>query len=315
LGDVKSNRSKNVPPIPFSGGTLDRADARRREPGWLAARLADDATRVLPVWRGQVLVRQRSGPRLAWATPALRDSLPVGAEPVFLGLDGEVACFAADLSHLEAPLAEHGWEGVASFPDLRAVAAALPAPEAAAAAQARHLLDWHARHRFCACCGAASAPREGGWVRGCTDAGCGALHFPRTDPVAIMLVVDGERCLLGRQASWPAPFHSALAGFVEPGESLEEAVRREVAEEAGVTVGEVRYLASQPWPFPASLMLGCTARALSTAIRVDAHELESAAWFSRAEVAAALEAPTPRLALPPPLAIAHHLLRHFARAG
>src|SRR5262249_9177289 len=145
------------------------------------------------------------------------------------------------------------------------------------------------------------------WSRLCTA--CSAEHFPRTDPVVIMLVCDGDRCLLGRQRGWPKPMMSALAGFVEAGETIEEAVRREVREEAGVRVGAVRYVASQPWPFPASLWIGCEAEAVSRDIAMDGHELESADWFTRDGVKAALEAPTPRLAVPPPLAIAHHLIR------
>jgi NAD+ diphosphatase len=230
---------------------------------------------------------------------------------VFLGIHEERAHFALDVSPLEDPVAELEWAGTAGFPELRAVAGRLPAGEAAVAAQARHVVDWHARHRFCPGCGGPTQPVEAGWSRRCRAVGCEAPHFPRTDPVVIMLVVDGEQCLLGRQPSWPRPFFSALAGFVEPGETLEEAVRREVHEEAGIEVGEVHYRRSQPWPFPASLMLGCRARARSSEIRVDAHELEEAAWFGRAEVRAALAGPTPRLALPPPLAIAHHLLRDW----
>ena len=148
---------------------------------------------------------------------------------------------------------------------------------------------------------------QGGWKRDCPS--CKAEHFPRTDPVVIMLVADGDRCLLGRQKGWPVPMFSALAGYVEAGETLEEAVRREVREEAGIEVGAVRYLASQPWPFPASLMIGCEAQALTDRIEIDANELESADWFTRDEVKAALEAPTQRLGVPPPLAIAHHLIR------
>jgi NAD+ diphosphatase len=293
--------------IVFSGSPLDRAALRRRDAAWLRERLADDATRVLPLWRLSPLVRTGDAARLAWATPALLDGRDAAPEPVFLGVADDVAHFAADLSDRPDPLTEFGFAGVAHFPDLRAVAGLLPPGDAAIAAQARHLVDWHARHRFCPGCGEATRAKDGGSARSCRD--CGAEHFPRTDPVVIMLVSDGERCLLGRQPAWPRPFFSALAGFVEGGETLEEAVSREVAEEAGLAVTNVRYLASQPWPFPASLMLGCSAEAVTRAITVDKSELDEADWFTRDEVRAALAAPTPRLALPPPMAIAHHLIR------
>jgi NAD+ diphosphatase len=296
--------------IVFGGNPLDRAEPRRRDAAWLQERLADDATRVLPVWKLAPLVRAGEAPRLAWATPALLEGREGQPEPVFLGVADGVAHFAVDLSDRPDPLEEFGFAGVAHFPELRAIAGLLPPGEAGIAAQARHVVDWHARHGFCPGCGERTRVENGGWSRRCTS--CASEHFPRTDPVVIMLVLDGERCLLGRQPAWPRPFFSALAGFVEAGETLEEAVRREVGEEAGVAVEDVRYVASQPWPFPASLMLGCTARAVSREIRLDAHELEEADWFTRAEVKAALAAPTARLAVPPPMAIAHHLVRAWA---
>jgi NAD+ diphosphatase len=297
-------------PIVFSGSPLDRLDHRRKDADWIDAQLASDATRVLPVWRLSVLVRAGSTPALAWATRSVLEAATAGSEPVLLGALDEVAHFAIDISSQSDPVKELEWEGVAEFPDLRAIAGQLPAGEAAIAAHARHLVDWHARHGHCPGCGQATEPRDGGYVRIC--GACGAEHFPRTDPVVIMLVTDGERCLLGRQPSWPRPFFSALAGFVEPGESLEEAVRREVMEEARIRVGRVRYLASQPWPFPASLMLGCVAEALDDGIVVDTSELEEAAWFTRPQVVRAFETATRELAIPPPVAIAHQLMRAWA---
>ena len=248
-------------------------------------------------------------PRLAWATPALLEG-HTGPPPILLGAAGGAAHFALDISQSGDPLNEYGWQGAAEFPDLRAAAGLLPPGEAAIAAQARHLTDWHARHRHCPGCGAATTPEQAGWSRRCPE--CSALHFPRTDPVVIAVVTDGARCLLGRQSGWPRNLYSALAGFVEPGESVEEAVAREVREESGVRVHRVRYLASQPWPFPASLMLGCHAEATSTALRVDSAELEDARWFPRSEIRSALHAPTPTLTLPPPVAIAHHLIKTWA---
>jgi NAD+ diphosphatase len=297
--------------IVFSGSNLDRLDARRRDAEWLQAQLIDDATRILPVWNLMPLVRSDE-PRLAWATPAILDDHQ-GPPPILLGANDGRAHFAIDISGVAEPLDQYGWEGVASFPDLRAASATLPAEDAAIAAQARHIVDWHSRHNHCPGCGAATQVRDGGWSRFCTD--CSTEHFPRTDPVVIMLVTDGDRCLLGRQPGWPGNMYSALAGFVEGGEMLEEAVAREVSEEAGLTCEDVRYIVSQPWPFPASIMIGCRARATSTKIELDSHELEHADWFTRDEARAALAGATDRLMVPPPMAIAHVLLRRWVEEG
>jgi len=299
-------------PCVFAGNPLDRADDRRRQADWIASRLADPHSRFLPLWRLSVLVREGASPRLAWARSELVDSMNPETGAVFLGLRDDVAHFALDLSDLSAPEESLGVAGTAKFSELRAIAGQLPPEDAGIAAQARHLIDWHARHRYCPACGSKTRPKDAGHARLCTSSGCAQEHFPRTDPVVIMLAIHDDRCLLGRQASWPSPFFSALAGFVEPGETLEEAVRREVREETGVEVGAVRYQASQPWPFPASLMLGCRAEATRAAIRVDGAELEDARWFSREQVLAALQSPTQELAVPPPLAIAHQLIRSWA---
>ena len=223
--------------IVFSGNPLDRAEPRRRDAAWLRERLADDATRVLPVWKLSPLVRTGDAPRLAWATPALLDGRDGHAEPVFLGVADGVAHFAADLSDRPEPLDRVRLRRASrtSPSCARSRACCRPATPAIAA-QARQIVDWHARHGFCPGCGERTRPKNGGWSRRC--AACSTEHFPRTDPVVIMLVTDGERCVLGRQSAWPRPFFSALAGFVEAGETLEEAVRREVAEEVGVTVDE-----------------------------------------------------------------------------
>ena len=200
--------------------------------------------------------------------------------------------------------------------DLRSIAVqGVVAPEELGAlAMAKSLLFWHERHRFCSACGAASALSASGFRRDC--AACGAQHFPRTDPVVIMLVVRGDRCLLGRQARFVASSYSALAGFLEPGESIEDAVRREVFEEVGVRVGYVRYLASQPWPFPSSLMIGCHAEGLTDEIVRDEEELEAARWFSRDEVRAMLERRHPDgLITPPPMAIANYLISSFVEGA
>jgi NAD+ diphosphatase len=296
-------------PHVFAGSPLDRADFRRKDTAWLAARLEDPTSKFLVLWRLRALVRTEAEPTLAWATHEIRASCDDETEPILLGVADGAAYFAVDISDLSEPEKELGLEDAAELAEVRAVAGALPPGEAAIVAQGRSLIDWHARHRYCAACGARTRPRMAGYLRACTSSGCAREHFPRTDPVVIMLVVGGERCLLGRQVVWPRPFFSALAGFVEPGETIEEAVRREVMEETSVSVSEVRYHSSQPWPFPSSLMIGCIAEGASEAIQVDSSELEEARWFTRDQVRAALAAPTDELAVPPPMAIAHQLIR------
>ena len=335
--------------MPFAGNSLHRAGNERRDPGWLAAALAGEGARFLPVQRLKVAVttadgRERAAPagrgapaphaapgpsagggagagtganRLAWVRGG--EWLEGVGEPVLLGLDGGDARFAVDVSDVPEPAAASLGPGPGSgsgsgieFQGLRTAAPNLPAGDAAIAAQARSLLGWHERHPFCAACGAATRPRNGGGSRACAE--CGAEHFPRTDPVVIVVVARGGRALLGRSGRFPGNLYSALAGFMEPGESVEEAVRREVAEEAGIEVGAVRYVFSQPWPFPASLMLGCIAEGLSGEITVDPEELEDARWFSRAELVDALAGRSGLLTVPQPLAIAHHLIRAWLAA-
>ena len=268
----------------FYTGGLDRVTHRRKDKEWLAERLAHAASRFVPVWRGQSLVvgagsaapRAVCPPRAEIAAPGIDE-----AETVLLGLSGAQAYFAIDLSALENPLQAIRADDRAEFVDLRRVGPLLPREEGALLAYARGILYWHARHRFCAVCGHPSRVEEAGHLRRCINAACGATHFPRTDPAVIMLVHDGEHCLLGRQRVWPPGMHSTLAGFVEPGESLEEAVAREVREETGIAVEDITYHSSQPWPFPSSLMLGFYARARTRDIRLDGDELEAAHWFAR----------------------------------
>jgi NAD+ diphosphatase len=196
--------------------------------------------------------------------------------------------------------------------DLRSIAVqGVVAPMSVATlGQAKAILDWHARNGFCANCGAPTRLAAAGWRRECDN--CKAHHFPRTDPVVIMLALDGERCLMGRQRRFPKGMYSALAGFLEPGETIEEAVRREIREESGIECGRVRYVASQPWPFPSSLMIGCLALAETQDLKIDAHELEDARWFDRDEVRAMFEKRHPDgLAAPNRMAIAHHLVRYW----
>jgi NAD+ diphosphatase len=299
----------------FSGSPLDREGQRRRDPKWVDAQIAHPDSRFLALARLEVLVKTGSDLQLAWARGEIRTSIDAEVGPVLLGTRDGVAHFAVDVSPLRDPAAELGLAGAAEFRDARAIAPRLAASEAAIVAQARSMIDWHARHRFCAACGEQTVSTQAGYARGCRD--CHAEHFPRTDPVAIMLVTRGDRCLLGRQATWPASMFSALAGFIEPGETIEEAVGREVREESSIRVGEVRYLASQPWPFPSSLMIGCVAEALTERIEIDPEELEEARWFDRDTLRREIEAPgsTGQVLLPPPMAIAHQLVRLWALDG
>jgi NAD+ diphosphatase len=272
-------------PNTFAGEALDRAGPHRGDEAWLAARLAEPATRVVAASAAGVIVAG-DRPRM-FAVGALPD----GVELVLLGVDGDGhAVFAADPGD-ELPGERRG---------LRDLAPMLSQAEGGMVAHAVGLLNWHRRHRFCANCGAPSEAREAGHVRVCPA--CGTQHHPRTDPVVIMLVTDGDRALLGRQAQWPAGRYSALAGFVEPGESLEEAVAREVREEAGVWVADVRYRSSQPWPFPTSLMLGFSARWAGGEPVVRDGELEDVGWFTRQAIVDG------DVLLPPPTAIARRLI-------
>ena len=288
----------------FSGQPLDRADHLRTDPGKLAALLGDGA-RVLKL-DGLVPKLDADG-RLEW-----QSANGTAAELVFLGLADGRGHFAAvpgegnaDPAYAQRPI--WGMLGQLSADDL------------ALYGTARSVLDWHARHKFCARCGQPTALAKGGWQRDC--GACGAQHFPRVDPVAIMLVEypdeHGGMLLLGRQARFPPRSYSALAGFVEPGESIEDAVRREVLEEAGVRIGEVRYVASQPWPFPSQLMIGCFGFADSLELAIDRTEIEEARWFTREEIAEAMAKgrESPGLIPPPPQAIAHHLLRWWLERG
>jgi NAD+ diphosphatase len=258
----------------YAGCTLDRAGPRRKDKAWVAGLLEHDETRFVALWRGQALMTGGE-PRPALLGP--REAAALAGERVLLGLGADCAYFAVDLAAPEAPALTAGCK----FADLRRVGPLLARADASLLAYARGIAYWHQRHRFCGVCGTATESDEGGHVRRCTDPACKAPHFPRTDPAVIMLVHDGERCLLGHKPEWPKGMHSTLAGFVEPGESLEEAVAREVSEEVGIEVDDVTYHSSQPWPFPASLMLGFYARARSRDIVCDREEIEHAAWYER----------------------------------
>ena len=283
--------------IAFAGSRLDRADHIRSDAEALAA---------LMDWRARVLLLDGLDPvispegTLSWGSLA---DTQADSELVFLGLGdgrGHFAEVSPDLIGSVAP----------ANPRLWAAMAGLSAEELATYGAARSLVDWHARHRFCARCGCPTVLAKGGWQRSCTGDVCKAEHFPRVDPVTIMLVEHQGNLLLGRQPRFPPRRLSTLAGFVEPGESIEEAVAREVFEEAGVRVHSVGYVASQPWPFPSSLMIGCYAVAESADLTIDRTELEEADWFTRAEVEAAMRGDEDaRFIAPPPQAIAHQLLK------
>jgi NAD+ diphosphatase len=271
---------------------LDRAALRRRDADWLLHRRSDPQSRLLPVWRGQNLIRDAETPAAALLTLAEAEALVDEAATIaFLGLVGESAHFAVDLSHRDEPPTLPG----VRFADLRSVGALLAREEGGLLAYARGLLHWHQRHRFCGVCGSPTEVREAGHLRRCTNPDCATEHYPRTDPAVIMRIEHEGRVLLGRQKQWPPGMHSVLAGFVEPGESLEDAVRREVREEVGIATTDVRYHSSQPWPFPGSIMLGFSARALDDRIVVDNHEIEQARWYSREELKASPENETFRL--------------------
>jgi NAD+ diphosphatase len=280
--------------VTFAGGTLDRAAHLRSDAASISALASDERARFLPVWRGRPLVESSELAGLGWLSPGAAVFSDEGGAPIFLGLTADGAPrFARELDRWSGPDVTEAGPGhsdptvvphpdvpeTLGFADLRAVMHALDPADAGVAAAAKGLLAWHETHRFCARCGSPTAIADAGWKRVCET--CAGQHFPRTDPVVIMLVTHGDDILLGRSAAWPAGMYSLLAGFMEPGESIEAAVRREVWEEAGVVVGAVDYLSSQPWPFPASLMIGCHGHALTRDIRRDPAELEDARWVSR----------------------------------
>lgn len=296
--------------MPFAGSKLDRASDRRTDANWIKARRTDANSLILPLWNMRPLViADADAVRAGLFPPGLCDPL-AGSEAacVFLGLDESRAIFALDISEAAEPEHKGPLAGLGQFRDLRAAAPLLPEDEIAILGQAKALIDWHQRHGFCARCGAPTLLMDAGYRRHCGH--CGADHFPRTDPVVIMLATDGDDCLVGRGHQFQPQMFSALAGYIEPGETIEEAVRREILEEAGIRVGGVTYHATQPWPFPSSLMIGCFAEALSRDIVLHDNELAEARWLDRTTARALLAGETIEgLRIPPSLAIAHHLIR------
>ena len=294
----------------FSGMALDRAATLRTDPAWVARTLEEPTTRLLAAGSEGVLVDDARDVALARRRlAALREAGADTLEPILLGMDGPCALFAVDLDalggHARAFVTRQGHPI-----GLRDAGAMLSRSEAGLAAYLMALLNWHRRHRFCANCGALTTIADAGYARRCTS--CEAVHFPRTDPVVIMVVEHAGSVLLGRHAGWPARQYSALAGFVSPGESLEEAVVREVSEEAGIQAHDPTFVTSQPWPFPSSLMLGFRARSDGGRPAAIDGELEDVRWFTLAEVRAAIEDDGGELRLPPRISIARFLVERWA---
>lgn len=304
--------------VTFGGSGLDRAAECRAEAPALQTR--PDA-RTIVMWRGKPLMQQDRLVQVQMGHPILDDAAD---DLILLGRDDNGPIFAADVSgwqppdldqatldsFLDASLQRHpAMPDTMVFAELRGVMTRLTPRDAELAATAKAILGWHVSHRFCARCGAESTMAMAGWQRDC--ASCGGHHFPRTDPVVIMLITHGNSVLLGRSPGWPEGMYSCLAGFVEPGETIEAAVRREVFEEAGVRVGAVEYLASQPWPFPSSLMFGCRGEALGTALTIDPVEIEDARWVSREEITDAFAGQHPDILPARKGAIAHFLLENW----
>lgn len=290
----------------YGSAWLDRSAHLRGDHSWLQARLADARSMLVPVWRTRSLLHLGDAPTPVFLErPQVADEQLRSAFPVLLGRDeADTAWFALLFDDDEAP-SGLGPDG-ARFTSLRRTGPLIDRTPAGVLAYARAMSNWHATHRYCGACGSPTEALDAGWLRRCPDPACGRQHFPRTDPAVIMRVTHGERILLGRQADWPPRWYSVLAGFVEPGESLEDAVRREIQEEVGIVVSDVRYDSSQPWPFPQSLMLGFSAEAEDDALECDGDELEDARWFTRDEIRAGHHAGELRLS--PKASISRHLI-------
>lgn len=312
---------RNSESVTFGGSGLDRAAHVRMDSAAIAALWARKDAGILPVWRGKPLVEADKAIKL----PVGHSVLDHGVNgAIFLGMDGEAPVFAQDVSDWKPK--DLNAEEMARFLDpseqqhpdlpkgqvfkeLRAVMARLTPRDAELIATAKSLFDWHRTHRFCSTCGNESQMTMAGWQRDCPA--CGRKHFPRTDPVVIMLITHGNSVLMGRSPHWPDGMYSLLAGFVEPGETIEAAVRREVFEEAGVRVGQVEYLASQPWPYPSSLMFGCKGEALTRDITIDPIEIEDAVWVSREQMLDVFAGRHPVIKPARIGAIAHFILQHW----
>ncbi len=298
-------------PLVFTGNRFDRAAQYRADANWMAEKQQDPSSRYVPLHSLRALIDLSDGPSIDWRGYAdVKEYIDAGATLIFLGIADFSCHFAVDVSAIENPkrLDNPDW---GKFIDVRSVSAQLRPGDAGALAQARSMIAWHDNHGFCAVCGSPTQIQDSGYSRKCTDESCNAPHFPRTDPVAIMMVTMGDKCLMGTGHNFPPGQYSCLAGFIEPGETIEQGVRREVFEETGIKTGDVHYHSSQPWPYPSSLMIGCFAEALSEEITIDPVELADARWFTRDEMRQMKEnAETPEMPrLSPPLAIAHQLAK------
>ena len=300
----------------FAGNPLDRVSDKRSDPAWIAEQLAAPESLGVVLWNGKPLVEDAKGGGVQIAYVAarmVRDMAGGGPERLlFLGLWQGTAVFAVDLDGVADP-ADGPLQGLGRFEDLRMIALTLPGTEAGILATAKSMFEWRRRHRHCAACGQPSEAKDGGWKRICPA--CKVEHFPRTDPVVIMLAVKGDRCLVGRQAAWPKLMYSALAGFLEPGESIEEACARELWEEARLKTRSVRYHSTQPWPYPSSLMIGLMAEVSDDQATPDQTELEAVRWFTREETRAMLRNEIPDAKAPGAMAIAHQLIKAWSEGG
>jgi NAD+ diphosphatase len=303
-----------LPRQAYSGSLLERAAAFRGDEAKLATLFAHQRAGVYVIGGESIVLKLQGAVLDPLFSPDEARALGTAREMVFLGLFDEAPRFGVGID--AAAVATLKSRDDLKLIDLRTIAVQgeVETAHVPPLAEAKAILGWHARHRFCGNCGAATALTQAGWRRDCPV--CKAQHFPRTDPVVIMLPIAGERCVLGRSPRFPQTMWSCLAGFCEPGESIEEAVRREVAEEVGISCAQVKYFASQPWPFPSSLMIGCHAQAVTETIVIDKSEIEEARWFDRAELKLMLMRQHPeRLTTPPPIAIAHHIIRDFIEHG
>jgi len=317
----------------FAGYFLERLSRKRRDEGWIRERLKDPATRFIPVWRSKHLIAENPNAQAVFLAPHQLGVLIRTVEStVLLGKVKTTTLFAVDLNFPSTSLPRR-FSRFGKFRDLREVGVLLDDHESALLAYAKGITYWHRRHRFCGDCGNPTVSAEGGHLRVCTNEHCKEQHFPRTDPAIIVLVALGDSCLLARQRAWPKALYATIAGFVEPGESLEGAVAREVLEETGVRLKQIDYHSSQPWPFPGSIMLGFIAQAAGKDIVLDDGELEDARWFSRKQVQSALRMVDANvldperwvsmkeghkalkngtIQLPPPLSISYRLIKGWA---
>ena len=298
----------------FAGNPLNRASERRKDETWLAEQLKSDQSLGIAIWNGKPLVEstKEGGVQIAYLPSRMVAEMAGGAERLlFMGLWKETAVFALDIEGGADP-ADGPLSGLGRFEDLRGLAMRLPHTDAAILATAKQMFEWRRRHKHCANCGEPSMVAEGGWKRACPSGN--VEHFPRTDPVVIMLAVHGDRCMLGRQEIWPKGMFSSLAGFLEPGETIEEACARELHEEAGLKTASVVYHSTQPWPYPSSLMIGLIAQVEDDNAVPDQTELSEVRWFTKAEALALLAGKLENTFAPGSMAIAHQLIKAWAES-